>query len=143
MSRRLYQLSDNPSHNSPRKCFVETGPFGFEPFCIPCGGETAISSLGGRIERPQDSEPNAAYYDKKLTVFKVYRALLNDSFRSNIESCERWDEARFEKKQGDPRKEASDEVQVCQDIWMGRSAENLLKYGSSAEKSKGVGIAAH
>jgi hypothetical protein len=57
-----------------------------------------------------------AYFDEKLTLFEVHRALLNGCFCNNVESSERRDEARFEKRHREYQKEALDEVQVYRDV---------------------------
>jgi hypothetical protein len=84
-------------------------------FLVNRGIDEAVRGLE-RLKRAQDSGLNPAYFDEKLTLFEVHRALLNGCFCNNVESCELRDEARFEKKHCEYRKEALDEVQVYQDV---------------------------
>ncbi len=84
-------------------------------FLVNRGIDEAVRGLE-RLKRARDSGLNPAYFDEKLTLFEVHRALLNGCFCNNVESCELRDEARFEKKHGEYRKEALDEVQVYQDV---------------------------
>jgi hypothetical protein len=84
-------------------------------FLVNRGIDEAVRGLE-RLKRAKDSGLNPAYFDEKLTLFEVHRALLNGSFCNNIESCEHRDEARFEKKHCEYRKDALDEVQVYQDV---------------------------
>ena|ERR1700691_6272812 len=84
-------------------------------FWVNRGIDEAIRGLE-RLKRAKDSGLNPAYFDEKLTLFEVHRALLNGCFCNNVESCEVRDEARFEKKHAEYRKDALDEVQVYQDV---------------------------
>jgi hypothetical protein len=84
-------------------------------FWVNRGIDEAVRGLE-RLKRAKDSGLNPAYFDEKLTLFETHRALLNGCFCNNVESCELRDEARFEKKHGEYRKEALDEVQVYQDL---------------------------
>jgi hypothetical protein len=59
---------------------------------------------------------NPAYFDEKLTLFEVHRALLNGCFCNNVEGSERRDEARFAKRHREHEKRMLDEVQVYQDV---------------------------
>jgi hypothetical protein len=56
------------------------------------------------------------YFDEKLTLFQVHRALLNGCFCNNVEGSEHRDEARFEKRHREYQKQALDEVQVYRDV---------------------------
>src|ERR1700691_2765742 len=84
-------------------------------FWVNRGIDEAIRGLE-RLKRAKDSGLNPAYFDEKLTLFEIHRALLNGCFCNNVESCEHRDEARFERKHGEYRKGALDEVQVYQDL---------------------------
>jgi hypothetical protein len=84
-------------------------------FWVNRGIDDAVRGLE-RLKRAKDSGLNPAYFDEKLTLFEVHRALLNGCFCNNIETCEIRDEARFEKKHAEYRKHALDEVQVYQDV---------------------------
>jgi hypothetical protein len=79
------------------------------------GIDEAVRGLE-RLKRAKDSSLNPAYFDEKLTLFEVHRALLNGCFCNNVESCELRDEARFEKSHREYQKKALDEVQVYQDV---------------------------
>ncbi len=84
-------------------------------FLVNRGIDEAVRGLE-RLKRAKDSGLNPAYFDEKLTLFEVHRALLNGCFCNNVESCELRDEARFEKKHREYRTDALDEVQVYQDV---------------------------
>jgi ATP-dependent helicase YprA (DUF1998 family) len=84
-------------------------------FLVNRGIDEAVRGLE-RLKRAKDSGLNPAYFDEKLTLFEVHRALLNGCFCNNVESCELRDEARFERKHREYRKDALDEVQVYQDV---------------------------
>jgi len=79
------------------------------------GIDDAVRGLE-RLKRAKDSGLNPAYFDEKLTLFEVHRALLNGCFCNNVESREHRDEARFEKRHREYQKKALDEVQVYQDV---------------------------
>jgi hypothetical protein len=79
------------------------------------GIDEAVRGLE-RLKRAKDSGLNPAYFDEKLTLFEVHRALLNGCSCNNVESCERRDEARFEKRHREYQKKALDEVQVYRDV---------------------------
>jgi hypothetical protein len=79
------------------------------------GIDDAVRGLE-RLKRVKDSGLNPAYFDEKLTLFEVHRALLNGCFCNNIEGSERRDEARFAKRHRDHEKRMLDEVQVYQDV---------------------------
>jgi hypothetical protein len=79
------------------------------------GIDEAVRGLE-RLKRAKDSGLNPAYFDEKLTLFEVHRALLNGCFCNNVESCEHRDEARFEKRYSEYQKKALDEVQVYRDV---------------------------
>src|ERR1700723_184593 len=84
-------------------------------FLVNQGIDKAVRGLE-RLKRAKDSGLNPAYFDEKLTLFEVHRALLNSCFCNNVESSEHRDEARFEKKHREHQKKALDEVQVYQDV---------------------------
>ena len=79
------------------------------------GIDDAVRGLE-RLKRAKNSGLNAAYFDEKLTLFEVHRALLNSCFCNNVEDCERRDEARFEKRHREYQEKALDEVQVYRDV---------------------------
>jgi hypothetical protein len=79
------------------------------------GIDDAVRGLE-RLKRAKDSGLNPAYFDEKLTLFEVHRALLNGCFCSNVEGSERRDEARFAKRHREHEKRMLDEVQVYQDV---------------------------
>jgi hypothetical protein len=86
---------------------------------------------------------NPAYFDEKVTLFEVHRALLNGCFCNNIESSEHRDEARFEKRHLEYQKKAVDEVQVYQDAQIveerRRQEGKTPRCGSSVKRSNGMG----
>jgi hypothetical protein len=69
-----------------------------------------------RLKRAKDSGLKPGYFDEKLTLFEMHRALLNGFFCSNIESSEHRDEARFEKLHREYENRGLDEVQVYRDV---------------------------
>jgi hypothetical protein len=79
------------------------------------GMDEAVRGLE-RLKRGKDSSLNPAYFDEKLTLFEVHRALLNAYFCNNVESCEHQDEARFARRHREHEKRMLDEVQVYQDV---------------------------
>ena len=79
------------------------------------GIDEAVRGLE-RLKRANDSGLTPPYFDEKLTLFGVLRALLNGCFCNNVESYELRDEARFEKRHREYQKKALDEVQVYQDV---------------------------
>jgi hypothetical protein len=79
------------------------------------GIDEAVRGLE-RLKRAKDSGLNPAYFDEKLTLFEVHRALLNGCFCNSIESCELRDETRFEKRHREYQRKALDEVQVYQNV---------------------------
>lgn len=78
------------------------------------GIDDAVRGLE-RLKRAKESGLKGSYFDEKLTLFEMHRALLNGYFCNNIESSEQWDEARFGKLHREYEKKALDEVQVYQD----------------------------
>jgi hypothetical protein len=84
-------------------------------FMVNRGIDEAVRGLE-RLKRAKDSGLDPAYFDEKLTLFEVHRALLNGCFCNNVESYELRDEARFEKRHREYQKKALDEVQVYQDV---------------------------
>ena len=79
------------------------------------GIDDAVRGLE-RLKRAKDSGLKPAYFDEKLTLFEMHRALLNGYFCNNIENSEERDEARFEKLHREYEKVALDEVQVYRDV---------------------------
>ena len=79
------------------------------------GIDEAIRGLE-RLKRAKGSGLNPAYFEEKLTLFEVHRALLNGSFCSGGGSSEHRDEAHFEMRHREYEREALDEVQVYQDV---------------------------
>ena len=69
-----------------------------------------------RLKRAKDAGLKPDYFDEKLTLFEMHRALLNGYFCNNIENSEVRDEARFEKLHREYEKIALDEVQVYRDV---------------------------
>jgi len=69
-----------------------------------------------RLKRAKDSGLKPSYFDEKLTVFEMQRALLNGFFCNNIESSEQRDETRFAKLHREYETRALDEVQVYRDV---------------------------
>ena len=79
------------------------------------GIDDAVRGLE-RLKRVKDSGLNPAYFDEKLTLFELHRALLNSYFCNNVESSERRDEARFAQRHREHEKRMLDEVQVYRDV---------------------------
>src|SRR5580693_402694 len=79
------------------------------------GIDEAVRGLE-RLKRAKDSGLDPGYFDEKLNLFEVHRALLNGYFCNTVECCEHRDEARFEKRLREYQKKALDEVQVYQDL---------------------------
>jgi hypothetical protein len=79
------------------------------------GIDDAVRGLE-RLKRAKDSGLKPGYFDEKLTLFEMHRALLNGYFCNNVENSEERDEARFEKLHREYEKIALDEVQVYRDV---------------------------
>ena|SRR5208282_2192764 len=79
------------------------------------GIDDAVRGLE-RLKRAKDSGLKPAYFDEKLTLLEMHRALVNGYFCNNIENSEERDEARFEKLHREHEKRMLDEVQVYQDV---------------------------
>ena len=79
------------------------------------GIDDAVRGLE-RLKHATNSGLNPRYFDEKLNLFEVHRALLNGYFCNNVETSEHRDEARFEKRHREYQKKALDEVQVYQDV---------------------------
>lgn len=79
------------------------------------GIDDAVRGLE-RLKRAKDSGLNPAYFDEKLTLCEVHRALLNSYFCNNVEGIELRDEARFAKRHREHEKRMVDEVQIYQDV---------------------------
>jgi hypothetical protein len=84
-------------------------------FLVNRGIDEAVRGLE-RLKHAKDSGLDSAYFDEKLTLFEVHRALLNSCFCNNVESSEHRDEASFEKRHRVYEKKALDEVQVYRDV---------------------------
>ena len=84
-------------------------------FLVNRGIDEAVRGLEG-LKHAKDSGLDPAYFDEKLTLFEVHRALLNGCFCNNVESSEHWDEARFEKRHREYERKILDEVQVYRDV---------------------------
>ena len=79
------------------------------------GIDDAVRGLE-RLKRAKDSGLKPSYFDEKLTLFEVHRALLNGFFCNNLESLEQLDEIRFAKLHRVYETRALDEVQVYRDV---------------------------
>ncbi len=79
------------------------------------GIDDAVRGLE-RLKRATESGLNPAYFDEKLTLFELHRALLNSCFCNNVEGSELRDEARFAKRHREHEKRMLDEVKVYQDV---------------------------
>jgi hypothetical protein len=84
-------------------------------FLVNRGIDDAVRGLE-RLKRVKDSGLKPGYFDEKLMLFEMHRALLNGYFCNNIENSEERDEARFEKLHREYEKRMLDEVQVYQDV---------------------------
>jgi hypothetical protein len=84
-------------------------------FMVNRGIDEAVRGLE-RLKHAKDSGLDPAYFDEKLTLFEVHRALLNGCFCNNVEGSEHRDEAHFEKRHREYQKKALDEVQVYRDV---------------------------
>ena len=84
-------------------------------FLVNRGIDDAVRGLE-RLKRATESGLNPAYFDEKLTLFELHRALLNSCFCNNVEGGELRDEARFAKRHREQEKRMLDEVQVYQDV---------------------------
>jgi hypothetical protein len=69
-----------------------------------------------RLKRAKDSGLKPGYFDEKLTLFEMHRALLNGYFCNNIQSSENRDEARFGRLHREYEETSLDEVQVYRDV---------------------------
>jgi hypothetical protein len=79
------------------------------------GIDDAVRGLE-RLKRAKDSGLNPGYFDEKLTLLEMHRALLNGYFCNNVEGMELQDEARFARRHREHEKRMLDEVQVYQDL---------------------------
>jgi hypothetical protein len=79
------------------------------------GIDEAVRGLE-RLKRAKDSGLKPGYFDEKLTLFEMHRALLNGYFCNNIQNSENRDDARFDRLHREYEKKALDEVQVYQDV---------------------------
>jgi hypothetical protein len=79
------------------------------------GIDNAVRGLE-RLKRARESVLKASYFDEKLTLFEMHRALLNGYFCNNIEVSEQEDEFRFSKMHRVHQKRMLDEVQVYRDV---------------------------
>lgn len=79
------------------------------------GIDDAVRGLE-RLKRAKDSGLKPGYFDEKLTLFEMHRALLNGYFCNNIQNSEGRDDARFDRLHREYEKKALDEVQVYRDV---------------------------
>src|SRR5260370_31913982 len=79
------------------------------------GIDDAVRGLE-RLKRAKDAGLKPGYFDEKLALFEMHRALLNGYFCNNIENSEERDEARFGKLHREYEKIALDEVQGYRDV---------------------------
>ncbi|MGH9686526.1 MAG: hypothetical protein ACRD5K_05480 [Candidatus Acidiferrales bacterium] len=79
------------------------------------GIDDAVRGLE-RLKRAKDLGLSPSYFEEKLTLFEMQRALLNGYFCNNVEHSEQRDEARFEKLHREYEKQFLDEVQVYRDV---------------------------
>ena len=79
------------------------------------GIDEAVRGLE-RLKRGKDSGLKPGYFDEKLTLFEMHRALLNGYFCNNIQNSENRDDARFDRLHREYEKKALDEVQVYRDV---------------------------
>lgn len=79
------------------------------------GIDDAVRGLE-RLKRAKDSGLKPSYFDEKLTLFEMHRALLNGFFCNNVESSEQLDEIRFAKLHREYETSTLDEVQVYRDV---------------------------
>jgi hypothetical protein len=79
------------------------------------GIDEAVRGLE-RLKRAKDSGLKPGYFDEKLTLFEMHRALLNGYFCNNIQNSENRDDARFDRLHREYEKKALDEVQVYRDV---------------------------
>lgn len=79
------------------------------------GIDDAVRGLE-RLKRAKDSGLKPSYFDEKLTLFEMHRALLNGFFWNNIEISEQRGETRFAKLHREYETRALDEVQVYRDV---------------------------
>jgi hypothetical protein len=68
------------------------------------------------LKRAKDSGLKPGYFDEKLTLFEMHRALLNGYFCNNVQNSENRDDARFDRLHREYEKKALDEVQVYRDV---------------------------
>jgi hypothetical protein len=79
------------------------------------GIDDAIRGLE-RLKRAKDVGLSAAYFDEKLTLFEMHRALLNGYFCNKLDSSEHEDSLHIGKKYREYHKKNLDEVQVYRDV---------------------------
>lgn len=79
------------------------------------GIDDAVRGLE-RLKRAKDAGLKPSYFDEKLTLFEMHRALLNGYFCNNIQNSENRDDARFNRLHREYEKKALDEVQVYRDV---------------------------
>jgi hypothetical protein len=99
------------------------------------GIDKAVQGLE-RLKRMKNSGLNPEYFDEKLALFEVHRALLNGCFCNNVETSERRDEAHFAKKHREHEKRMLDEVQVYQDV---KAVEQRRRLEGKAPKVQFLG----
>jgi hypothetical protein len=79
------------------------------------GIDDAVRGLE-RLKRAKDSGLNPAYFDERLTLFEVHRALLNSYFCNSVDGIELRDEACLAKGHREHEKRMLDEAQVYWDV---------------------------
>jgi hypothetical protein len=84
-------------------------------FLVNQGIDDAVRGLE-RLKRAKDSGLKPGYFDEKMTLFEMHRALLNGYFCDNIQNSENREDARFDRLHREYEKKALDEVQVYRDV---------------------------
>jgi len=109
------------------------------------GIDDAVRGLE-RLKRAKDSGLKPSYFDEKLTLFEMHRALLNGYVCNNIESSEHRDEVRFDRLHREYEKRSLDEVQVYRDVQAVEERRRLegrapkVRFLSSEEQRAWVGL---
>jgi hypothetical protein len=115
--RRFYQLSNRglKSRREFKEIQMQKAHLYEAILLVNRGIDDAVRGLE-RLKRAKDSGLKPAYFDEKLTLLEMHRALLNGCFCNNIESLEHRDEARFEKLHREYEARSLDELQVYRDV---------------------------
>jgi hypothetical protein len=79
------------------------------------GIDEAVRGLE-RLRRSKEAGLNAAYFDEKLTLLEMHRALVNGFFCNKLQRSEESDEDRFEELHREYEKKGLNEVQVYRDV---------------------------